>query len=43
VAAARAPANATPRGLWCALDKLGDQALPTLMRKVVRHALAKAY
>jgi A/G-specific adenine glycosylase len=43
VAAARAPANATPRGLWCALDKLGDQALPTLMRKVVRHALAQAY
>ena len=31
------------RGLWCALDGLGDQALPTVMRKVVRHALTKAY
>jgi A/G-specific adenine glycosylase len=31
------------KGLWCSLDGLGDQALPTLMRKVVRHALAKAY
>lgn len=31
------------KGLWCPLDGLGDQALPTLMRKVVRHALAKAY
>lgn len=31
------------RGIWCALDRLGDQALPTVMRKVVRHALAKAY
>ena len=43
VAAARTGAAATARGLWCPLDKLGDQALPTLMRKVVRHALAKAY
>jgi A/G-specific adenine glycosylase len=31
------------RGLWCALDGLGDKALPTVMRKVIRHALAKAY
>lgn len=31
------------RGLWCPLDGLSDQALPTVMRKVVRHALAKAY
>ncbi len=38
---ARAPELA--RGLWCPLDRLGEQALPTLMRKVVRHALAKAY
>ncbi|MDR3516043.1 MAG: A/G-specific adenine glycosylase [Azospirillaceae bacterium] len=27
-------------GLWVALDQLGQQALPTVMRKVVRHALA---
>jgi len=31
------------RGLWCALDGLDGQALPTVMRKVVRHALAKGY
>lgn len=31
------------RGLWCPLDKLGDYALPTVMKKVVKHALAKAY
>jgi A/G-specific adenine glycosylase len=27
--------------LWCPVDRLSDHALPTLMRKVVRHALAK--
>jgi A/G-specific adenine glycosylase len=43
VAAGRAAAPTSARGLWCPLDTLGDQALPTLMRKVVRHALAKAY
>ena len=26
-------------GRWIAVDRLGDEALPTLMRKVVRHAL----
>jgi A/G-specific adenine glycosylase len=26
-------------GIWCPIDKLGDHALPTLFRKVVRHAL----
>ncbi len=26
-------------GEWCAIDALGDQALPSLMRKVARHAL----
>jgi A/G-specific adenine glycosylase len=31
------------KGLWCSLDALDGQALPTVMRKVVRHALAKAY
>jgi A/G-specific adenine glycosylase len=27
--------------LWCPVDRLSDHALPTLMKKVVRHALAK--
>ena len=26
---------------WCPIDALSDQALPTLMKKVVRHALAR--
>ncbi len=26
-------------GLWCSLDRLGEQALPSVMRKIVRHAL----
>jgi A/G-specific adenine glycosylase len=29
-------------GLWCPLDRLGDMALPSLMRKLVRHVLAQA-
>ncbi|HEV2299967.1 MAG TPA: NUDIX domain-containing protein, partial [Stellaceae bacterium] len=29
-------------GLWSALDRLGEHALPTLMKKLVRHALAAA-
>jgi len=28
-------------GVWCRLDQLGDQALPTLTRKVIRHALER--
>jgi len=43
VAVGRAGPKAAPRGIWCSLDRLEDQALPTVMRKVVRHALAKAY
>ncbi len=43
VAVGRAGPGAFPRGIWCSLDHLGGQALPTLMRKVVRHALAKGY
>jgi A/G-specific adenine glycosylase len=31
------------KGMWCSLDGLEGQALPTVMRKVVRHALNKAY
>ncbi|HVI50982.1 MAG TPA: A/G-specific adenine glycosylase [Candidatus Sulfotelmatobacter sp.] len=30
-------------GLWCPLDDLSGQALPTVMRKVIKHALSKAY
>jgi A/G-specific adenine glycosylase len=41
VGRARSPELA--RGLWCHLDDLGGQALPTVMRKVVHHALSKAY
>ncbi len=26
-------------GLWCSLDRLGEQALPSVMRKIVEHAL----
>lgn len=43
VAAGKAGPNPVARGIWCSLDQLGDQALPTVMRKVIRHALAKAY
>ena len=35
--------NALARGFWCPLDRLSEHALPTLMRKVIRHALSKAY
>ena len=31
------------KGMWCPLDGLAGQALPSVMRKVVRHALTKAY
>jgi len=43
VAVARTGSNPLARGIWCPLDRLGEQALPTIMRKLVRHALAKAY
>ena len=43
LATGRAGPKAAPQGIWCPLDRLEDQALPTVMRKVVRHALAKAY
>jgi A/G-specific adenine glycosylase len=29
-------------GIWCPVDRLSDYALPTLMKKVVRHALTKS-
>jgi len=43
VATVRARGQPPARGLWCPLDRLGEQALPTVMRKVVHLALSKAY
>jgi A/G-specific adenine glycosylase len=40
VAAAAIPRAAAADGVWAPLEGLGDYALPTVMRKVVRHALA---
>ncbi len=41
--AGRAPRGAAPAGgRWVAIDALGDQALPSVMRKIVKHALAQA-
>jgi A/G-specific adenine glycosylase len=40
VAAARSNAPAPPECVWCPPDAFGDYALPTVMKKVVRHALA---
>ncbi len=40
---ARIGRNDLARGFWCPLDDLENQALPSVMRKVVHHALAKAY
>ena len=28
-----------PRGVWCEVEKFGDHALPTVMKKVARHVL----
>jgi A/G-specific adenine glycosylase len=40
VLAARAPEDAVPgEGYWCAVEKLGEEPLPSLMRKVVEHGL----
>ncbi len=43
VMAARVGEGALARGYWCPVDELGGQALPSVMRKVARHALAKPY
>ena len=41
VRSARVPnAGAAASGIWCPVDCLGDHALPTVMKKIVRHALA---
>ena len=42
VAAGQAARPDEAAGLWVPVDRLGDQALPTVMKKVVRHALAHA-
>jgi A/G-specific adenine glycosylase len=34
-------ARLSPGAAWVALDRLGDRALPTVMRKVIEHAVAK--
>jgi len=43
VAAGRCAGQPAVRGHWCPLDRLNEEALPTLMRKIARHALARAY
>jgi A/G-specific adenine glycosylase len=32
-------ARGNTKGVWCPIDRLSEMALPTLMKKVVRHAL----
>jgi A/G-specific adenine glycosylase len=39
VVAGRASDKKPKEGFWCALEKLGDHALPSLMKKVVVHAM----
>jgi A/G-specific adenine glycosylase len=39
-AAAAVPAAVPAGGLWSAVDRLGEHALPTLMKKVVGHAVS---
>jgi A/G-specific adenine glycosylase len=36
---AKVPQGSRADGVWCPLDRLGDMALPTVMKKIVRHAL----
>lgn len=40
VIAAQADGDTEPEGVWCPIDRFADHALPTVMKKVVRHALA---
>lgn len=39
VVAARAQGGPEGGGVWCAVERLSDHALPTVMKKVARHAL----
>lgn len=43
VAAGRAKPHLVPGAIWCPLDRLGEMGLPTVMMKIVRHALAKGH
>ncbi len=43
VVMARVGANPRTRGIWVALDRLHQHALPTVMRKVIHHALTRGY
>jgi A/G-specific adenine glycosylase len=38
--AAAVPRTAPRDGIWAPIEALGAYALPTVMRKVVRHAMA---
>jgi A/G-specific adenine glycosylase len=40
---ARVGANPRVRGIWVPLDRLKEHALPTVMKKVVHHALTRGY
>ncbi|MDH5556757.1 MAG: A/G-specific adenine glycosylase [Alphaproteobacteria bacterium] len=42
VIAGRVGRGAAPGGLWVQPDKFGEQALPTIMKKIARHALKYA-
>ena len=37
----RGRAKADGEGRWCAIDRLSELALPSLMKKVAKHALAE--
>jgi A/G-specific adenine glycosylase len=39
VLAASVAGKGRTEGLWWPIDRLGEQALPTLMKKLVAHAL----
>ena len=41
VIAGKAAGGASSKGVWSQVDRLSDHALPALMKKIVRHALAK--
>jgi A/G-specific adenine glycosylase len=43
VMTARVANGANVPGVWCAPGRLADYALPTVMKKIVRHALAHAH
>ena len=42
VLSAKVARTAAAAGVWVPLDRLGEQALPTVMKKVVKHALGAA-